>query len=694
VSLHDDILLATLRREFPASKRFNNRELSWLQFNDRVLEEALDPSVPALERLKFLAIFASNLDEFFMVRVANVRREMEAGITRRGADGLRPAEVMERITERVRRAHERIGSCYREAVLPALNTAGIHIVSDASATSDQRQFAGRYFASTLRPLLRPIVLDAAYPFPELENRALYFAIELEGGKKERLVLLRVPTDAVNRFLALPVSPGVTAVMMIDDIIRMSLDKVFEEGKVTGCYEVKVVRDSELELDDVGSKDVMKGILHGLERRRRQPATRFLYDPAMPGHLLERFARQLKLRKKNMFEGARYHSFSDLLQIPSVVHRPDQMYPPAPPLHIEELERSRSIIDIVRRRDMLLHHPYQSFTYVARFFEEAASDEATVELKATLYRVSSDSRVATALANAARNGKKVTVVVELKARFDEERNIGWAQALGEAGATVVYGVKGLKTHCKLAMVVRKEEGVLRRYCHLATGNYNDRTAGMYSDLGLFTGEPGLTSDVERVFGRLTGGTPVDGLQHLLVAPETMRAGFVHRIRREARHAQEGRPSGIVAKMNSLVDEAMVDELYLASRAGVQVRLIVRGICCLRPGVTGLSENIEVTSIIDRYLEHARVYRFENSGSPEIFLASADWMPRNLNTRVEVAFPLLDASVRAEVDSLLQTQLTDTTKARILHADGTNHRRRGEVPVRSQSVMYERARRFST
>jgi polyphosphate kinase len=684
-----------LHKHFPASDRFINRELSWLDFNNRVLEEALDPTVPVLERVKFLAIVASNLDEFFMVRVAFVRREMEAGITRRGGDGLRPAEVMEKIAARVHEAHESIGRCLRESIVPAMEKAGLYQVSDTNATEEQRQVASRYFATMLQPLITPIVLDATHPFPELENQALYFAIELKPlqGKSAKLVLLRIPTHALNRFVLLPSTDGRTYVMMIDDIIRLSLADLFSDSTVLGCYEVKVVRDSELELDEVGSADLLKSIVRGLERRKRAPATRFLYDPAMPVHIIERFARQLKLNKKNMFPGARYHSFSDLMQLPSVINRPDLMYVPMPPLNVAALESAKAIVDVVQRKDILLHHPYQSFSYVARFFEEAANDEATVEMKATFYRVSSDSRIAAALARAARNGKKVTVLVELKARFDEERNIGWAHALEEAGATVIYGVRRLKTHCKMALVVRSEDGDLRRYAHLSTGNYNDRTARMYCDIGLLTAHPGITDDVAKVFNRLTGEAPIKGMKHLLVAPETLRDEFVKRIRREAENARAGKPSGIVAKMNSLVDHEIIDELYLAAQAGVQIKLIVRGICCLRPGVPGLSENIEVTSIIDRFLEHARIYRFENGGQPELFLSSADWMPRNLNNRIEVAFPPLDPDTQRDVEEVLRLQLSGTVKARILHADGSNHRRSGEQTVRSQFVLYDHMRRFS-
>jgi len=685
-----------LRKEFSSLDRIQNRELSWLDFNDRVMEEARDPQVPVLERLKFLAIVASNLDEFFMVRVAFVRRQIEAGIKRRGPDGLRPVETLERIVERVHRAHESIGDCFRTSILPDLARHGMFLITDTDATAEQRAFARHYHASTLAPLLTPLVLDESHPFPELENGALYFCVEvMQAGragyrKSNHLGLLRLPTPAVGRFVKVPSSAGTASFMLVDDILRLSLDEVFGGEDVSGCYEIKIVRDSELDLDEVGSSDLLRSILEGLQRRRKGPATRFLYDPSMPADIVERFAEQLRLSREHVFPGARNHSFADFIHLPSLIERPDLMYPPAGPLSVPRLEGAMSIYDEVQKGDVLLQHPYQSFSYVARFFEEAAGDPRVVAIKSTLYRTSSDSRIASALARAARNGKQVTVLIELKARFDEERNIGWARTLEEAGAQVVYGVKGLKTHCKMALVVRKVGGEFCQYCHLGTGNYNDRTARVYSDFGLLTAHKGIAADVSALFNRMTADVRGGAYTHLLMAPEHMREGFVGRIRREAENARLGVKAGIVAKMNALVDPEMIDELYLASQSGVTVRLIVRGICCLRPGIPGLSENIEVCSIIDRYLEHARVYRFENGGAPELFLSSADWMPRNLNNRIEVAFPVYDNRMRSQVEEILELQLSDTVKARLLRADGGCVRRSGERLVRSQFEQYELVR----
>lgn len=680
----------------PASaQRLINRELSWLDFNHRVLEEALDPAVPPLERLKFLAIFASNLDEFFMVRVALVRRAIEAGLEKQWPDGLSSSELMDLISARVHHAHESLGDCYRNKVLPALAANGIVIVTDKNISNEQRGHASSYFASTLQPLLSPLILDETRSFPQLENGALYFCIESRSKSKLNsepdIALLRVPAHVVGRFVKLSSSGNSTGVIMIDDVIRLSLDTLFPGDDILGCYEIKIVRDSELDLDEVGSSDLLNSIIEGLQRRKQAPPTRFLYDPAMPSHLIEQIAKRLKVQRQHMFIGAKYHSFSDFMQLPSVVNRPDLLYPSMPPVNVSVFESGGTIIDVARKNDVLLHHPYQNFSYVVRFLEEAANDPAVVAIKGTLYRVSSDSHIAAALALAARNGKHVTVLVELKARFDEERNIGWARVLEEAGVHVIYGVKNLKTHCKVMLVVRKEGDVLKHYCHLGTGNYNDRTARLYCDLGLFTGHKGITADIASLFGRITGEEKVVDYKHLLVAPELLRAEFVRRIRRETDHARAGKPSGIIAKMNSLVDPQIIEELYLAGQAGVNIQLIVRGICCLRPEVPGLSENIRVISIIDRFLEHARVYRFENGGEPELFLASADWMPRNLNSRIEVAFPILDPNIREQIMEMLSLQLADNVKARVLHADGTNHRKSGEPSLRSQFELYASAQR---
>ncbi|NUO80236.1 polyphosphate kinase 1 [candidate division KSB1 bacterium] len=691
--------LAQLHANFPAPLRFNNRELSWLEFNERVLEEACDAAVPLLERIKFLAIFASNLDEFFMVRVATVQRQIEAGVTKPGPEGLTPSEVMALIKEKVQHAHESIGACFRGQLMPELEKAGIILIDERTATKQQVEFASKYFHKHVKPLLTPLALDPTHPFPQLENKALYFCVELGHRKKSkmkmklRLALVPIPSQTLGRFVPLPAEGDKHFVIRLDDIIRLNLHEIFPNENTLGCYALKVVRDAELEIVADEAQDLLETIAESLEQRKRGPATRFLYDPEMPLRVLEMFVKRLKLDPSKIFPGARYHSFSDFMQFPGF-EAPHLQNPPMPPLPVGVCERSANMFSVMRQQDVMVHHPYQKFDYVVRFLEEAADDPEVKAIKMTLYRVSSKSPVAKALGRAAKHGKKVFVLVELQARFDEETNINWARKLEKEGVHVMYGVPGLKTHAKLALVVRKEEEGVRRYCHLATGNYNDRTAQIYGDLGLFTTHERICAEVAQVFDLITGYAKPPGFEHLLVAPQHMREEFLKRIRREAENALHGKRAGIIAKMNSLVDPEMIDALYLASQAGVPIQLIVRGICCLRPGVAGLSENIKVLSIIDRFLEHARVYIFENDGRPEYLLASADWMPRNLNTRVEVGFPILAPEWQQYVREIITTQLADNVKARVLNADSTNVRHRTEGrEMRAQVELYEMAKRWA-
>lgn len=692
-------LASTVSATLPAPARMNNRDLSWLEFNERVLEEARDESVPILERLKFLAIFASNLDEFFMVRVATIRRQIEAGVTAPGPDGLTPAQVMAAITERVHQAHERMGQCFRDQIMPELIRAGIILVDEQSANAKQVAFAGKYFQTNVKPLLTPLTIDYTHPFPSLHNKTLYFCVELAHRKKSkkklslRLALVLIPSQALGRFVQLPSDNDKKYLIRLDDIIRLNLNEIFPGEQVLGCYAVKVVRDAELDFVEEEADDLLATIEKSLIQRRKAPATRFLYDPAMPQRMLATFVHELKLSPSNLFPGGRYHSFSDFMQFPGF-SAPHLQYPPLPPLPVAVLERTRDLFAVIRRREVLLHHPYQRFTYVEKFLKRAADDPNVVSIKITLYRISAKSEIARALARAAKKGKHVTAIVEIKARFDEEVNISWAKKLEKHGVHVIYGVPRLKTHCKLAMVARKEAGAIRLYCHLSTGNYNDKTAQIYGDLGMLTAREEITQEVATVFDMLTGDLTPRPFKYLLVAPHYLRSAFVSRIRREAENARAGKKAGIIAKMNALVDADMINELYAASAAGVPIRLLVRGICSLKPGVPGLSDNISAISIIDRFLEHARVYIFENDGNREYFLSSGDWMTRNLDRRVEVAFPVLDPELQQQVQDIIDLQLADNVKARVLLPDGTNFRRKIEgKPVRSQEALYEYTQRFT-
>jgi len=698
---HADVVFdstATLRPVLLSGERFLNRELSWLAFNDRVLAEANDPAVPIIERIKFLAIYASNLDEFFMVRVAALRRQIDADITRPGPDGLPPAPALQLIVARVKQSQENIGRCFRENILPDLEAAGIFLLDEKNVNDEQRDHLVKYFNKSLKPVITPLAVDPAHPFPRLENKALYFCIELARKRKPankpraRLVLLHIPTNLFGRFVRLPSADSTLPFIRIDDVIRLNLAPLFPGDIVMGCYQIKVIRDAELEFDEE-APDLLESITKTLEQRRIAPATRFLYAAEMPQRVIDMFCEQLKLAPDHLFPGARYHSFADFFQFPGL-DIPRLQYAPMPPQPVPTLEKSASLFAAIREHDHLLHHPYQKFDYVIRLLDEAANDPDVVSIKMTLYRVSSKSLVAEALARAAKNGKQVTVLVELRARFDEAANIRWSRQLKDAGAHVIFGLQGLKTHGKLCLIVRREEKTLHRYCHLSTGNYNDRTAHIYGDLGLLTCREEICTEVEGVFNLLTGYAAPESYQHLLVAPEHLRNAIIERIRREAENAQAGKPAAIIAKMNSLVDPQIIDELYLAGRAGVRIQLIIRGICCLRPGVPGLSDNIRVISIIDRFLEHARIYIFANAGQREYFLASADWMSRNLDRRIEVAFPLYDPALQQQVQEMIDTQLNDNVKARVLLADNACvFNRNDQPPLQAQMAHYEAARQLN-
>ena len=683
-----------LKSRFAPDERFTNRELSWLEFNERVLEEAFDSTVPVFERLKFLAITASNLDEFFMVRVAAVYRQIEANIDRPGPDGLTPAQVLAQITRRVNLLHLAMGRCLHEHIMPALADAGIFLVDDKTATAEQVAFANKYFCKTVKPVMTPLAIDSTHPFPQLSNKMLYFCVELLHRKKSkkkvtlRLALVMIPSHVLGRFVQLPSHDDRKYVIRLDDIIRLNLNEVFPNNTVLGCYAIKVVRDAELEYVEDEAQDLLATISASLAEGRKGPATRFLYDAEMPPRVLGKFVEYLRLNSASIFPGARYHSFADFMQFPTF-DMPELYFEPMPPLPVKALDTAENFFAAIRQRDILVHHPYQKFDCVVRMIKEAAKDPNVIAIKMTLYRISAKSPIAKALARAAKRGKQVNAIVELKARFDERANISWAKKLEKSGVHVTYGLPRLKTHCKLTMVVRKENNDMRLYCHLSTGNYNDRTSQIYGDIGLFTAREEITREVANVFDKLTGYSDNNEFKYLFVAPENLRYNFIERIRRESAHARSGRDASIIAKMNSLVDPEIIDELYIASQAGVHIQLIIRGMCCLKPGVPGLSDNITVISIIDRFLEHARIFIFENDGQPEYFLASSDWMQRNLNRRVEVAFPVLDTELQQHIQKVIDIQLADNVKARVLKPDSTNERRKAEGElIRAQKELYER------
>jgi polyphosphate kinase len=672
---------------------FVNRELSWLEFNRRVLEEAQDPSVPLLERVKFLAIFSSNLDEFFMVRVAELKRRIRAGDATTGPDGLSPTKVLAAVADQVHRLVAAQHRCFLEELGPILASEGIRLVRPKEVTTEQERFLEDYFRRTLLPVLTPLAIDPGHPFPHLANRSLCLVVSVKPVAASvlphaSLTVVRTPGQVVPRFVALPAPPGQHAFMLLEDVIRMQLPTLYTGYEIVSCHAIRVTRDAELLLPRKTPADLLTSVEAGVRERRMGDAVRLQYDADLPAPLLAMLVDELELSPDDLYAGTGFTAFSDLFQLYAAVDLPRLKDPALPPRPVPAFEGAADIWSAIRGGDVLAHHPYHSFDAVTRFVSDAANDPRVLAIKMTLYRVSPTSPIAQALTRAAENGKEVAVLVELQARFDEEANIRWARALEEVGAHVVYGLPGYKTHCKACLVVRQEPDGIRRYCHLATGNYNVRTGGIYGDFSLFTCRESIGEDVTELFNMLTGYTRPRRFRHLLMAPIGMRDAFQQRIRREAEHARRGEPARIVAKMNSLVDRTLIEELYAASQAGVRIDLIVRGICCLRPGIPGLSDRIRVISIIDRYLEHARAFYFHNGGHSEYWLASADWMPRNLDHRVELAFPVLDPRLQTQIREVLEVQLTDTAKAREIQIDGTSLRVRAPdaLPLRSQERLY--------
>jgi polyphosphate kinase len=675
------------------SNAFVNRDLSWLEFNRRVLEEAQDPSVPLLERVKFLAIFSSNLDEFFMVRVATLKRRLHAGEPTSGPDGLTPAETLAAVSGRVHELADDQHRCFLQEIQPLLAAEGVVLLRPKDLTGEQERFLEEYFRRTVLPVLTPLAVDPGHPFPYLGNRSMCLVAAIRASSPSALpdstlAVIHIPSQVLPRFVPLPDALGRHVFILLEDVIRLQLPSLYNGYDILSSHAIRVTRDADIQMRG-RSEDLLVSIEESLRVRRIGTAVRLQYDADLPSDILTTLLEELELQPEDLYEGEGFTAFSDLLQLYAALDVPRLKDAPRPPYPVPVFDAGSDFWGALRTRDILVHHPYQTFEAVIRFVREAAVDPKVLAIKMTLYRVSPASPIAHALHMAAENGKEVAVLVELQARFDEEANIRWARALEEVGAHVVYGLVGYKTHCKACLVVRQEADGIRRYCHLATGNYNVRTAGIYGDLGLFTSREAFGEDLTELFNLLTGYTRPHGFRHLLLAPTGLRDQFVARVRREAEQARRGAPARIIAKLNSLVDRRLIEELYVASEAGVRIDLIVRGICCLRPEVPGLSGNIRVTSIVDRYLEHARIFYFENGGSPEYLLASADWMPRNLDRRVEIAFPVLDPALQTQVGRILEVQLADTVKARRILGDGTSVRVQagGRPMVRSQDRLYE-------
>ena len=669
---------------------FINRELSWLEFNARVLEEATDPGVPLMERLKFAIITSTNLDEFFMVRVAGLKDALEEGETAPDLAGLSPRQQLKAISERAHEMVDRLDRTLVDDILPALGQHGIQITPMAALDSAQRAYLTRYFTAEVLPALTPLAIDLSRPFPKLSSLSLNLAVLLEpaeGDTEPRLAVVQVP--GVQR-LVRPVGGEGTTYVLLEELVRSELPALFPGQQVIESAVFRVSRDAALDLDDEGGGDYLEAIEDELRKRRRNQVVRLQVEAGAGEDLLKVLGRRLQVTSRDVYRTRApldLRAFLQLVELPALEELREPPWKPVNTVVVGEPQRIFSLLD---QRDILLHHPYESFEPVVSFVSAAAEDPDVLAIKQTLYRTSGESPVVQALARAAENGKQVTVIVELMARFDEQSNIRWARSLEEAGAHVIFGIRGYKTHSKICLVVRREAHGIQRYVHLGTGNYNDRTARVYTDFGLMTSDAAIGEDASAFFNALSGYSDPPRMKKLVMAPTSLRDWFLKLIERERRRAQSGQAAEIRAKMNALVDEEIIRALYDASRAGVRIRLNVRGICCLRPGVKGVSETIEVVSIVDRFLEHSRVYHFRNGGDEEVYLSSADWMPRNLDRRIELLFPVSSA-LRGKVTEVLDAMFADNVKSRRLTPEGTYRRRkslRGEEPVRAQLLLYRK------
>lgn len=672
-------------------ERFFDRDLSWLAFNARVLQEAQDERVPLLERLKFLAIHSSNLDEFYRVRVAQLRGLRILKKNDRSALEVPPEKRIARINAEALEQQRAFGRLYRERLLPALEKHGVRFLTEERLTTGQRAFVARYFTERIAPLLQTASLRAGNA-PFIEDRKLYLVCDLvqKGTKKRKRVLVNVPSDELGRFITLPARAGRTDMLFLDDAIRLCAPLFFTGFKLAACHAIKLSRDAELYLDEEFAENVVDKVRRSLKKRRTGVPSRFLHDGAMPTDMLIQLRELLGIKKQDLIRGGRYHNFSDMMTLPVKGH-PGLREVPLPPLRHPMLSGAADPFAVIRSGDQLMHFPYHDFRVVTDLLRRSARDPAVKSISITLYRVARSSQVCEALLDAVRAGKKVTAFVEVQARFDEGNNLFWGEALEQAGAQVIYSREGLKVHCKLCLIERCERGRTRRYAWLGTGNFNEKTALIYGDIGLFTSSETMARDVVTVFTHLRDPRKPLDTKHLMTAPTGLRSGIERLIDREIANALSGKTAAILLKLNSLEDRPLIRKLYDASRAGVRIRLIVRGICCLVPGLAGMSENIEVISIVDRFLEHARAYEFHNGGKPLVYLASADLMERNMDRRVEAAFPVLDPVLRNEVLDYLDLQWSDTAKARIIDAAQANHYRNpkwnSRTALRSQMALYE-------
>lgn len=665
-----------------------NREISWLYFNDRVLQEAADPTVPLIDRIRFLAIFSSNLDEFYRVRVATLSRLAALNEKSKEILGYNPKKILNQIKNIVVRQERKFNNLYENIIVKQLAEEKIFILNDKQLNVTRGTFVKNYFREKLLATLVPIMLNDTLPLPELRDRAVYFFVKLTTNKKTRFALIEFP-DNLSRFVKLPDTNNLKFIILLDDIIRYSLEDIFFifEHDSIEAYSIQLTRDAELDLDKEVSEKFVDSLAKSLQKRKKGKPMRLLYDSEMPMDMLKYLVGKMGLHGESLIPGNRYHNFKNFISFPNV-GGPELEYSKYVPLPVSDLSFGKSLIDLIARKDYLVSTPYQSYDYVIHFLREAAIDPKVKEINISVYRLAENSRVIHALINAAKNGKKVNCLVELRARFDEQNNIHWSNRLEEEGVTVLYGVPGYKVHSKICLVSRTEKGKQAYYACLSTGNFNEKTAQIYADHTLFTANKKITDDLVNVFKAINKGLLPKGLKSLIVSPIDSRPAIYRLIDNEIKNAKAGKQAYMILKMNSLADEDMINKLYQASNAGVKIKMIIRGMCCLIAGVKGYSENIEVISIVDKYLEHARVHIYCNGGKELIYLTSADFMTRNIDNRVEVGFPIYDEKLQEEIRDIIDIQLDDNTKAREINSQNTNkyHKTNSPESHRAQIEIY--------
>lgn len=689
-----------MKKEYMKPEYFENRELSWLGFDERILGEARDKANPLFERLKFLSITSSNLDEFFMVRVASLKDMVNAEYSKKDFSGMTPQQQLDAIHERVHTFVNTQYSTWQRSMLPGLRQCGLQVIEDhEELNEEQARYVDQYFVENIYPVLTPMAVDSSRPFPLIVNKTLNLGALLKKKKEENgeleFATVQVPAVLPRIISIPPVESGVKSVILLEEIIARNMSQLFLSYDVLCVHPYRIMRNADLTIDEDEASDLLKEIQKQLKKRQWGEVIRLEVDEKIDKRLLKILKKEFAIKEDSIYRIGGPLDLTFLMKMYGMEGFEAYKEPKYIPQPVPELTGRPDIFEEIRKRDILLHHPYQTFDPVVDFVKSAARDSQVLAIKQTLYRVSGNSPIIAALAQAAENGKQVSVLVELKARFDEENNIAWAKMLERAGCHVIYGLVGLKTHSKITLVVRKEEDGIRRYVHLGTGNYNDSTAKLYTDMGLLTCSEAIGEDATAVFNMLSGYSEPASWNKLSLAPLWLRDRFLTMIQRETAYARSGEPAHIVAKMNSLCDPELMEALYEASAAGVKIELIVRGICCLKVGIPGISENITVRSIVGTFLEHSRIYYFLNGGQEEVYLASADWMPRNLDRRVEILFPIENEQLKKEVLHVLEIQLQDTMKAQIKQPDGSYERvdRRGKAALCAQEYFMEYARNLN-